>query len=228
LDRPEVAGGEALAGLLRAGNAGSNTAADHVTVLTMALAQLPEHARPRPGDPGSPRVLARSDSAGATHLFAAACRKEGVEFSFGFPVDERIQAIVDLIPAQCWHPAIEDEGLRDGAWVAEATGMIDLSSWPEGSRLILRKERPHPGAQLTFTDIDGHRVTAFLTDTGRGVIPGQVAGLELRHRQHARWRTASAKARQPACAISPVAAGRRIMPGWRPCWPPPTWSAGPG
>ena len=186
LDRPEVAGGEALAGLLRAGNAGSNTAADHVTVLTMALAQLPAHARPRPGDPGSPRVLARSDSAGATHLFAAACRKEGAGFSFGFPVDERVQAIVDLIPGQCWHPAIEDDGLRDGAWVAEATGMIDLSTWPDGSRLILRKERPHPGAQLTFTDVDGHRVTAFLTDTGRGIIPGQIAGLELRHRQHAR------------------------------------------
>jgi hypothetical protein len=187
LDRPEVAGGEALAGLLRAGNAGSNTAADHVKVLDRALAQLPEHARLRPGDPDSPRVLARSDSAGATHLFAAACRKRGVGFSFGFPVDERIQAIVDLIPDQCWHPAIEADGeLRDGAWVAEATGMIDLSSWPEGSRLILRKERPHPGAQLTFTDVDGHRVTAFLTDTPPGVIPGQVAGLELRHRQHAR------------------------------------------
>jgi hypothetical protein len=187
LDRPEVAGGEALAGLLRAGNAGSNTAADHVTVLTMALAQLPAEARPRPGDPDSPRVLARSDSAGATHLFAAACRKEGVEFSFGFPVDERVQAIVDLIPGRCWHPATEAGGeLRDGAWVAEATGMTDLSTWPEGSRLILRKERPHPGAQLTFTDIDGHRVTAFLTDTPRGVIPGQAAGLELRHRQHAR------------------------------------------
>jgi hypothetical protein len=100
LDRPEVAGGEALAGLLRAGNAGSNTAADHVTVLTMALAQLPASARPRPGDPASPRVLARSDSAGATRLFAAACRKQGVEFSFGFPVDERVQAIVDLIPAR--------------------------------------------------------------------------------------------------------------------------------
>jgi hypothetical protein len=187
LDRPEVAGGEALAGLLRAGNAGSNTAADHVTVLTMALAQLPEPARPRPGDPDSPRVLARSDSAGATHLFAAACRKEGVEFSFGFPVDERVQRMVDLIPDECWHPAIEDDGeLRDGAWAAEATGMIDLSNWPDGSRLILRKERPHPGAQLTFTDIDGHRITAFLTDTPRGVIPGQAAGLELRHRQHAR------------------------------------------
>ena len=187
LDRPEVAGGEGLAGLLRAGNAGSNTAKDHVTVLDLALAQLPAGARPRPGDPASPRVLARSDSAGATHVFAAACRKRGVEFFFGFPVDERVQAIVKLIPGQCWHPAIEDgDELREGAWAAEATGMIDLSSWPEGSRLILRKERPHPGAQLTFTDVEGHRITAFLTDTGPGVIPGQAAGLELRHRQHAR------------------------------------------
>ncbi|HEX7266991.1 MAG TPA: IS1380 family transposase, partial [Streptosporangiaceae bacterium] len=186
LDRPEVAGGEALAGLLRAGNAGSNTADDHVKVLEMALAQLPDSARPRPGDPASPRVLARSDSAGATHAFATACRKQGVEFSFGFPVDERVQNVVGLIPPECWHPAIEEDGLREGAWVAEATGMIDLSAWPEGSRLILRKERPHPGAQLTFTDVDGHRITAFLTDTRPGVIPGQAAGLELRHRQHAR------------------------------------------
>ena len=187
LDRPEVAGGEGLAGLLRPGNAGSNTAADHVKVLDMALESLPADARPRPGDPGSPRVLARSDSAGATHLFAAACRTRGVGFSFGFPVDERIRHIVGLIPDECWHPAIEDgDELRDGAWVAEATGMIDLSSWPEGARLILRKERPHPGAQLTFTDVDGHRITAVLTDTGPGVIGGQIAGLELRHRQHAR------------------------------------------
>jgi len=187
LDRPEVAGGEGLAGLLRPGNAGSNTAADHVTALALALAQLPAGARPRPGEADSPRVLARSDSAGATHVFAAACRTRGVEFSFGFPVDERVQAIVGLIPDQCWHPAVEDgDELRDGAWVAEATGMIDLGSWPEGSRLILRKERPHPGAQLTFTDVDGHRITAFLTDTPAGVIPGQAAGLELRHRQHAR------------------------------------------
>jgi hypothetical protein len=187
LDRPEISGGEGLAGLLRAGNAGSNTAADHVTVLDIALEALPEQARPRPGDPGSPRVLARSDSAGATHVFATACRTRGVGFSFGFPVDERVQAIVDLIPGQCWHPAIEADGeLREGAWVAEATGMIGLSSWPDGSRLILRKERPHPGAQLTFTDVDGHRITAFLTDTPPGVIGGQIAGLELRHRQHAR------------------------------------------
>lgn len=195
LDRPDVAGGEALAGLLRPGNAGSNTAVDHITVLDLALANLPEQARPRPGDqPGSwegPRLLARSDSAGATHAFAAACVERGIGFSFGFPVDTRIQRIVDVIPESCWHPAIQtDHGdgndIRDGAWVAEATGMIDLSSWPEGSRLILRKERPHPGAQLTFTDVEGMRVTAVLTNTGPGLVPNQAAGLELRHRQHAR------------------------------------------
>ena len=76
--------------------------------------------------------------------------------------------------------------LRDGAWVAEATDLVDMSGWPAGTRLILRKERPHPGAQLRFTDSDGLRVTAFITDTGHGVVPGQLGGLELRHRQHAR------------------------------------------
>jgi len=187
LDRPDVAGGEALAGLLRAGNAGSNTAADHIEVLEMALAALPAAARPRPGEVDGPRVLARSDSAGATHAFADACRDRGVGFSFGFPVDHRVQAVVDLVPASCWAPAVATDGeIRDGAWVTEATAMIDLAGWPEGSRLILRKERPHPGAQLTFTDVDGMRVTALLTDTPAGVIPGQAAGLELRHRQHAR------------------------------------------
>jgi len=187
LDRPEIAAGEALAGLLRPGNAGSNTAADHIAVLDMAIAALPDAARPRPAEPNGPRLLARSDSAGATHAFAAACRDRGVGYSFGFPVDARVQGAVEVIPASCWHPAIETDGrLRDGAWVAEATGLLDLANWPEGSRLILRKERPHPGAQLSFRDVDGLRVTAFLTDTNPGVIKGQVAGLELRHRQHAR------------------------------------------
>ena len=49
-------------------------------------------------------------------------------------------------------------------------------------RLIVRKERPHPGAQLRITDVDGHRITAFVTNTTRG----QLADLELRHRRRAR------------------------------------------
>ncbi len=191
LDRPEIAGGEALAGLLRPGGAGSNTAADHASVLAQALAGLPARWRPDPDhrdDPDKPAVLVRCDTAGATHDFADACRAAGVGFSFGYPVDWRVQDAVDTLNiGQCWYPAIDtDGGIRDGAWVAEATNLVNLSAWPAGTRLILRKERPHPGAQLRFTDADGMRVTAFITDTPPGVVAGQVAGLELRHRQHAR------------------------------------------
>jgi hypothetical protein len=125
-------------------------------------------------------VVVRADSAGATHAFAQACRDRGVWFSFGFPVDARIQAIVDRVPGHCWAPAIESEGgIRDGAWVVEVTGMLDLAAWPEDSRVFLRAERPHPGAQLTFTDAEGHRITAFITDIPDRIIAGQSAGLEL-------------------------------------------------
>ncbi len=188
LDRPEIAGGEALAGLLRKGNAGSNTAADHITVLEQALASLPADWRPDPDADGGPAVVVRCDTAGATHAFARACRDRGVGFSFGFPVDARVRDAVDTLHlGQAWYPAIDSDGqIRDGAWVAEATGLVNLATRPAGTRLILHRERPHPGAQLRFTDVDGMRVTAFITDTAPGLVPGQLAGLELRHRQHAR------------------------------------------
>jgi hypothetical protein len=188
LDRREIAAGEGLAGLLRPGNAGSNTTADHITVLKQALASLPPAYRPDPDNPDAPKVLIRSDSAGATYGFAKACRAEHVEFSLGAVISAEIREAAEALnAAEGWYPAIEsDGGIREGAWVAEATDLVDLSQWPSGTRLILRKERPHPGAKLRFTDSDGHRVTGFLTDTPDGVIPGQLAGLELRHRQHAR------------------------------------------
>ena len=50
------------------------------------------------------------------------------------------------------------------ASVAEITDLVDLSAWPEGTRMIARREEAHPGAQLTFTDIDGHRYQVLLTD----------------------------------------------------------------
>jgi hypothetical protein len=183
LDRPDVSGGEALAGLLRPGKAGSNTAADHVEILAMALAGLPDYARPRPGDADSPRVQVRTDSAGATHTFAAALRTAGCGFSLGFPISPDTQDAVLAVPDQAWSPAYNIDGdPRDGAWVAEITGMLDLSKWPHGSHVIVRRERPHPGAQLRFTDTDGHRFTAFITDTAGG----QLADLEVHHRSHAR------------------------------------------
>jgi hypothetical protein len=183
LDRPDVAGGEALAGILRPGNAGSNTTADHKTILTQALAGLPAHARPRPGDTDSPRVLVRTDAAGATHGFAAAIRAAGCGFSLGFGIDPDTQAAVLAVPPRAWTPAYNiDRTERDGAWLTEITDMLDLTKWPTGARIIVRKERPHPGAQLRFTDADGHRFTAFITDTEGGQLPD----LEVRHRAHAR------------------------------------------
>lgn len=188
LDRTDIAAGEALAGLLRAGNAGSNTTADHITVLGQALQALPVTYRPDPDNPEAPQVLIRSDSAGATYGFAAACRDAHVGFSLGCAINAAVRDAAEVLTdGGDWYPAIEsDGGIRDGAWIGEATALVDLSTWPAGTRLILRKERPHPGAQLRFTDSDGHRITGFLTDTADGVIAGQLAGLELRHRQHAR------------------------------------------
>ena len=184
LDRPDVAGGEALAGLLRPGNAGSNTAADHVTVLDMALAALPAAARPTPAAGAGPVVLVRTDAAGATHVFAAALRERGCVFSLGFAIDETVQAAVLAVPETEWTPARNIDGEpREGAWLAEVTDAVNLTAWPAGSRLIVRRERPHPGAQLRFTDADGHRFTAFLTDT---TDSGPLDDLEARHRCHAR------------------------------------------
>jgi hypothetical protein len=169
--------GEPLAVLLRAGNAGSNTAADHIEATRLALAQLPRHLRRR--------VLIRTDSGGGTHDFLAWLSKPGrrLAYSTGFTITDEVQDAILKIPAAAWTPAYDAEGLvRPGAWVAEITGMLDLATWPKGMRVIVRKERPHPGAQLRFTDIDGHRFTCFATDARHG----QLADLELRHRRRAR------------------------------------------
>jgi hypothetical protein len=172
--------GEPLAFLLRRGNAGSNTVADHITVLRQALAQLPGGRRP------GKNVLVRVDGAGGTHELIAWLTGRRLSYSVGFslPGDlASIQAKLAAIPEEAWTPAYDAGGqVRPGAWVAEVTGMFDLTGWPPGMRLIVRKERPHPGAQLRITDLDGHRITAFVTNTVRG----QLADLELRHRRRAR------------------------------------------
>jgi Transposase DDE domain group 1 len=169
--------GEPLAIMLRPGNAGSNTAADHIETTRLALAQLPGHLRRQ--------VLIRADSGGGTHEFLAWLAKPGrrLAYSAGFTITAEIQDAILKVPAAAWTPAYDSGGqVRPGAWIAEITGMLDLASWPAGMRVIVRKERPHPGAQLRFTDIDGHRFTCFATST-KG---GQLADLELRHRRRAR------------------------------------------
>ncbi|MEZ0072010.1 IS1380 family transposase [Planotetraspora sp. GP83] len=169
--------GEPLAIMLRPGNAGSNTAADHIDAGAAALAQLPKHRRRQ--------VLIRTDSGGGTHEFLSWLTKPGrrLAYSVGFTLTDDIGTAILALPSDAWSPAYDADGqARPGAWVAELTGMLDLNSWPKGMRLIVRKERPHPGAQLRFTDIDGHRFTCFVTNTRRG----QLADLELRHRRRAR------------------------------------------
>lgn len=151
--------GEALAGILRPGNAGSNTTADHVELLALALAQLPV-------DPTVVEVVARADSAALTHGFIDACRNAHVRFSVGHDLTGPIRSACLRIPRRRWVPAITADGQaeRDGAEVAEITELVDLSRWPDGTRAIARREEPHPGAQLTFTDVDGHRFQVFITD----------------------------------------------------------------
>ena len=169
--------GEPLAILLRPGNAGSNTAADHIQATRLALAQLPPGRRRR--------VLIRADSGGGTHEFLTWLTRPGrrLAYSVGFTITDEVQDAILAIPARAWTPAYDAGGqVRPGAWVAEITGMLGLGSWPKGMRVIVRKERPHPGAQLRFTDAAGHRFTCFATST-RG---GQLADLELRHRLRAR------------------------------------------
>ena len=177
-DHGAAAGGEALALLLRPGNAGSNTAAEHIDAARLALAQLPRRLRAR--------VLIRTDSGGGTHDFLAWLTSPGrrLRYSVGMTITEDVQQAILALPDRVWEPAYDTGGqVRPGAWVAEITGLLDLTGWPEGMRVIVRKERPHPGAQLRFTDLDGHRFTCFATDARKG----QLADLELRHRRRARW-----------------------------------------
>jgi DDE family transposase len=178
--------GEFLAARLRRGNAGSNTAADHIVVLDAALGQLPDVHRH-----GSP-ILVRADTAGCTREFLAHVRglrgsSVSCEFSVGWAITEKERAAISAISDWVWTDAVDaDGGHRDGAGLAEITRVLParaLAGYPCGTRVIVRRERPHPGAQLdAFEQADGWRYTAFATDTRFG----QLARLDARHRAHAR------------------------------------------
>jgi hypothetical protein len=112
-----------------------------------------------------------------------------MSYSVGFTLPSHTPELLKLIPDSAWTPAYDaHDHIRDGAWVAELTDLLDLAAtgWPPGMRVIVRKERPHPGAQLRITDIDGHRITAFAPNTPAGGPGTPLPELELRQRRRAR------------------------------------------
>ena len=178
LDCPDgEAGGMALAGQLRPGNAGANDARDHIAVLADALEQLPREVVE------TETILMRTDSAGATHELLDFCHDGDIRFSVGFDLTEPVRRAILALPETAWTAAQDADGqARENGHVAELTAHLDLGGWPQGARVIVRRERPHPGAQLSFTDHDGHRFQAILTDQG----DPDIATLERHHRARAR------------------------------------------
>jgi hypothetical protein len=166
---------DALAGLLRPGNAGANTAADHIELTALALAQLPGEIVTEA------EIIVRTDSAAATHAFTDDLADTDLRFLMGYDLTETVRDAILAVPEHAWRPALGQDGQpRTGARVTEITSKLDLSGWPDGTRVIVRRERPHPGAQLSFTDHDGHRFLATLTD-----LPGDPVELERLHRARA-------------------------------------------
>ena len=168
--------GEAMGGDLRPGNAGANTAADQIAVAEHAIAQIPaEHIE-------QIELGLRVDSAGACHGLLDWCREGRIRYSVGYDLTETLRAAILQIGDDDWVCALDqDDRERPNGQVCEITEQLDLTTWPAGSRVLVRRERAHPGAQLSFTDHDGHRFQAILTDH-----PGQVAHLERDHRARAR------------------------------------------
>jgi hypothetical protein len=180
--------GEALSGVLRPGNAGANTIADHVTVLDDAIRQLPEEIRVghRAGDPVElvrRSVVVRADSAGCSTGFLSACRERNVGFFVTARSNAQLhQAISDAENVDgVWLEAVTKDGeLRDGAMVADLTELIDTSGLPDRTRFIVRKEPLHPGAQRSLFPSLDFRYWGFYTDQD-----GDPRELDLTMRAHA-------------------------------------------
>ena len=114
--------------------------------------------------------MIRTDSAGGTHGFLdwLTAKHRNFSYSVGFPIHGAVAEVLPLVPKNGWTKAYDSNGTeRDGAWVADITGMLDLSSWPAGMRVIVRKEIPHVGAQLRITDIDSEPIHGDRDEPGK-------------------------------------------------------------
>lgn len=180
--------GEALAGILRPGNATANSIADQLTVLDAAIGQLPEQLATghRRGDaPSAVRrsVEVRADSAGGSARLAGEFRARNIGFSVVARTNPQVKAAISRAAddPRRWVPSVTQAGNeRDGTAVAELTDLIDLSAWPEGTRLIVRREPLHPGAQTSLFPSLEFRFWGHYTDQA-----GTPAEADVRMRAHA-------------------------------------------
>ena len=174
--------GEALAGVLRPGNAAANSGVDQLVVVDLAIAQLPvEHRRGHAAgdDPDTVvrQILVRADSAGAVRGFIDGLVVRNCLFSISARVSNALDAAITAVTDNAWQPAVNSDGEpRRGAQIAELD--LTVEGWPPGTRAIVRRERPHPGAQLRLWDHNGMRHQVVLTNQSDAVE------LELRHRRH--------------------------------------------
>ena len=179
--------GEVLGVRLRPGNAGANSITDHVAVLDQAITQLPAEiaAGHHPGDdPSRVRrgVQVRADSAGCTN-FVWHCRNRNIGFAVAARSNADVHAAISRVRFQkkYWKPAVRQDGeLRPGAAVAELTDLVNLDGWPEGTRLIVRREPLHPGAQQTLFPALDYRYWGHYTDA-----TGDPVTLDKHMRAHA-------------------------------------------
>jgi hypothetical protein len=179
---------EPLGAMLRPGNAAPGNTDDHLELLEQVVRSVPhEYAlgHEEGDDPAMVvhRILVRADSAGASHRFVQSLTDANFDYSIGFSIRGSVHDALLLAQEEDWVRATEVTGFRDGAEVIELTEICDLNGWPADMRVICRRERPHPGAQLSLFDIHaGWRHTCFITNTEGD----DIAGLELRQRGHAR------------------------------------------
>ena len=181
--------GEPLWIAQRRGNAAANSIADHLEVLDGAIAQLLAEVASghRAGDDASLAqrdIWLRVDSAGCSKRLAKALRDRNVVYMPAARSNEAISAAIATtrIDPDMWRPAAKNPKQRScRAQVAELTNSIDLAGWPTGTRLIVRREPLHPGAQRTLFDSPNWRYWGFLADA-----PGDPVELDRTMREHAR------------------------------------------
>lgn len=210
---------EPLAAILRPGNAGSNDTDDHLELLDQALAVLPADYRVGhdPGDDLSlvrHQILLRADSAGATHGFVAGLVEANIEYSIGHPINAAVREVLLLFQEEDWTPAVESDGsVRDGAFVAELTDLMDLSAWGLDVRLICRRERPHPGAQLSMFDMSEAGGTRASSPTRMRSRSTRLCSSFVTAAMHGS-RTGCATGRTAGYRTCPSRASPRTSPGW--------------